>query len=82
MLRFELRGEGRANKSAAASREVQDSPAIAALLAQSEYSSPQRVGGNFWEPVTVFAQNMAAGNPDGTDLQNQLDKMVEGVTAR
>lgn len=81
-LRFELRGQGPANKNAAASREVQDAPAIAALLAQSEYSSPQRVGGNFWEPVTVFAQNMAAGNPDGTDLQNQLDKMVEGVTAR
>ena len=81
-LRFELRGQGPANKNAAASREVQDAPAIAALLAQSEYSSPQRVGGNFWEPVTVFAQNMAAGNPDGADLQKQLDKMVEGVTAR
>ena len=81
-LRFEMRGQGPANLNAAATREVQSAPAISALLEQSEYSSPQRVGGNFWDPVTVFALNMAAGNPEGADLQKQLDKMVEGITAR
>lgn len=80
--RFALRGQGPANTQAAASPEVQASPAIAALLAQSEFSQLQRVGGKFWDPVTEFAGNMARGNPSGADLQAQLDHMAEGVTAR
>ena len=81
-LRFVLRGQGPANTSAANSPEVQASPAIAALLAQSEFSQLQRVGGKFWDPVAGFAGSMAAGNPSGASLQAQLDRMVEGVTAR
>ncbi len=76
-----MRGQGPSNKNAAASKEVQDSPAIAALLEQSEFSCLQRIGGNFWEPVTEFSANMLAGNPSGEGLQEQLDVMVEGVTA-
>jgi len=81
-LRFQLRGQGPSNISAAESAEVQASPAIAALLAQSEFSQLQRVGGKFWDPVAEFAGNCARGNPSGTPLQAQLDHMVEGVTAR
>ena len=81
-LRFELRGQGPANISAANSPEVQASPAIAALLAQSEFSQLQRVGGKFWDPVAEFAGSMAGGNPSGAPLQGQLDRLVEGVTAR
>ena len=81
-LRFERRGQGPANTNAANSPEVQASPAIAALLAQSEFSQLQRVGGKFWDPVAEFAGSMAAGNPTGASLQAQLDRMVEGVTAR
>ncbi len=80
-LRFEMRGQGPANAKAAASASVQDSPAIAALIAQSEFSRLQRIGGNFWDPVSAFATNMAAGNPERIGLQEQLDVMVEGVTA-
>ena len=81
-LRFERRGQGPANTNAANSPEVQASPAIAALLAQSEYSQLQRVGGKFWDPVSEFAGNLAAGNPSGESLQKQLDKMTEGVCER
>ena len=81
-LRFERRGQGPANANAANSPEVQAAPAIAALLEQSEFSQLQRVGGKFWDPVTEFAGSMAAGNPSGASLQSQLDRMVEGVTAR
>ena len=81
-LRFMLRGQGPSNTNAANSPEVQASAAIAALLAQSEYSQLQRVGGKFWDPVTEFAGNMARGNPSGASLQAQLDHMVEGITAR
>ena len=81
-LRFERRGQGPANASAANSPEVQAAPAIAALLEQSEFSQLQRVGGKFWDPVAEFAGSMAAGNPSGASLQSQLDRMVEGVTAR
>ena len=81
-LRFERRGQGPANINVANSSQVQASQAIAALLAQSEFSQIQRIGGKFWDPVSEFALNMAAGNPSGASLQAQLDRLVEGVTAR
>ena len=80
-LRFEMRGQGPANTKAAASADVQNSPAITALLEQSEFSCLQRIGGNFWDPVSAFALNMATGNPEEKGLQEQLDSMVEGITA-
>lgn len=81
-LRFEMRGQGPSNITVANSDEITQSPAIAALIEQSEFSQLQRVGGKFWDPVTKFASNMAAGNPSGQDLQEQLDEMAEGVSAR
>ena len=81
-LRFARRGQGPSNTAAAASPEVQQSAAIAALLAQSEFSQIQRVGGSFWEPVEVFSASMAQGNPSGSSIQSQLDRMAEAVTAR
>ena len=81
-LRFELRGQGPANINAANSPEVQASPAIAALLEQSNYSQLQRVGGKFWDPVAEFSSSMAQGNPSGASLQVQLDRLAEGVSER
>jgi arabinogalactan oligomer/maltooligosaccharide transport system substrate-binding protein len=81
-LRFQLRGQGPSNIQAASSPEVQASPAIAALLAQSEFSQLQRIGGKFWDPVAEFAGACLEGDPSGASLQSQLDRMVEGVTAR
>lgn len=81
-LRFEMRGQGPSNTAVADSEEIQRSPAIAALLEQSEFSQLQRIGGKFWDPVSKFAGNMADGNPSGQDLQEQLDEMAEGVCAR
>lgn len=80
-LRFLMRGQGPSNINAASSQEVKNSPAIAALLEQSEFSCLQRIGGNFWDPVTTFTANLLAGNPSGESLQSQLDTMVEGITA-
>lgn len=81
-LRFEMRGQGPSNAKVADSAEIQQSPAIVALIEQSEFSQLQRVGGKFWDPVSAFAGNMAAGNPTGEDLQKQLNQMTEGVIAR
>lgn len=80
-LRFQMRGQGPSNIKASKSVDVQQSPAIAALLEQSEFSCLQRIGASYWEPVAVFSENMAAGNPSGENLQKQLDRMVEGITA-
>lgn len=79
-MRFEVRGQGPANINASESAKVQESPAISALMEQSDYSVLQRIGGNYWDPVSEFAGNMAEGNPSGQPLQNQLDKMVEEIT--
>ncbi len=81
-LRFEMRGQGPSNIAVADSAEIKQSPAIAALLEQSEFSQLQRIGGKFWDPVSKFAENIAAGNPSGRDLQDQLDELAEGVSAR
>ena len=81
-LRFKMRGQGPSNIVVADSAEISQSPEIAALLEQSEFSQLQRVGGKFWDPVSKFAGNMAAQNPSGQNLQEQLDEMVEGVCAR
>ncbi len=81
-LRFEMRGQGPSNIAVADSEEIRKSPAISALIEQSKFSQLQRVGGKFWDPVSKFAENMAAGNPSLQNLQEQLDEMVEGVTAR
>ncbi|MDE5716907.1 MAG: extracellular solute-binding protein [Lachnospiraceae bacterium] len=81
-LRFEMRGQGPSNIAVANSDEIMQSPAISALIEQSEFSQIQRVGGKFWDPVSNFAGNMAAGNPSEQDLQEQLDEMAEGVSAR
>ncbi len=80
-LRFQMRGQGPSNINAAASKEVQECPGISALLAQSEFSCLQRIGGNFWDPVTTFTANILAGNPSGESIQQQLDTMVEDIIA-
>lgn len=79
--RFNERGLGPANEEASQSADVQASPAIAALAAQAEFASPQRVGGNYWDPANTLGLTLITGNPDGTDLQELLDNAVEGITA-
>lgn len=78
-LRFTMRGQGPSNVNVASQPEVQASPAIKAVLAQSEYGNLQRIGSNYWEPVAEFGNKMAAGNPKGEDLQKLLDETVEEV---
>lgn len=79
--RFELREAGPANVNAAASEAVQANPAIAALASQSKYAVLDGCeGGNYWSPSETFGKILAQGNPDGTDLQELLDNLVEGVS--
>ncbi len=79
--RFELRGQGPSNINAAASDKVQAAPAIAALAAQSAYSTVQRVGGKYWDPAAALGKILVNGNPDNIDLQTLLDNAVAGITA-
>lgn len=80
-LRFVERGLGPSNLNAAESKEVKQSPAITAVIAQSEYGVLQRVGGNYWDPMAEFGKNMALGNPDNKDLQKVMDELVTKITA-
>ena len=80
-LRFAERQQGPANINVANSEAVKNSPAIQAVLAQSQYASLQRIGGNYWDPVQEFGADMANGNPSGKDLQLTLDDMVDEITA-
>ncbi len=79
--RFRQRGEGPSNIKAAASDEIQSSPAMAAFAAQSVYGEQQNVLDSFWNPSYVFGTIIAAGNPDNLDIQTLLDTMTEQITA-
>ena len=78
--RFEIRGQGPSNVNAAASEKVQAAPAIAALAAQSAFSTVQRVGNKYWDPAAL-GKILVNGNPDGIELQTLLDNAVAGITA-
>ena len=78
MKRFEARGIGPSNTKAGASPEVQASPELAALAAQSAFAVAQNdVPDNFWNPTEAFGQQMIAG--DTTDLQILLNEMVDKI---
>lgn len=79
-LRFEKRKQGPSNNNAALSEEVEKSPAIQALIQQSEFAKLQRVGASYWDPVSEYGQAMAKGNVDPSKLQSLLDTLVEGIT--
>ena len=80
-MRFRLRGQGPSNINAAGSEEVQSAPAITALLEQSKFSCLQRIGGNFWDPVSAFTEEILAGIPSKKSLQDLLDEMVQDIIA-
>lgn len=80
-LRFVERNQGPSNINAAASDEVMESPAIKAVIEQSEFGVLQRVGNKFWDPCADFGAVMAAGNPDNIDLQELMDKLANGISA-
>lgn len=79
--RFKMRGQGPSNINAAAIPEISKSPAIDALLEQSEFASLQHISGAYWTPTLTFGGIMAAGNPENTDLQVLLDQMTKEITA-
>ncbi len=80
-LRFEIRGQGPSNINASKDNEIMQSQAVQAVLAQSEFSELQRLGGNYWDPVTEFGKLMASGSTGGKNLQSILDNMVKMIKA-
>ena len=81
ILRFKEREQGPSNINAAAAKEVQEVPAINALIQQSQYANLQRVGNNYWAPFEPFGNTVAEGNPEGIKLQELMDNLVAGITA-
>ena len=81
VLRFEDQGDGPSNVNAAVSDAVAANPALAALAAQSEFATVQRVGGNYWTNAATLGTILSNGNPDGTPLNELLDTAVAGITA-
>ena len=47
---------------------------------QAQYGTLQRVGNSYWDAMSAFGETMASGNPNGTDLQEIMDTLVEGIT--
>ena len=77
-LRFQQRAQGPSNTNALAAAS---SPALTAVVAQSEYATLQRVGGNFWASAETLGSICVNGNPDGKDTQTLVDDAVAGITA-
>ena len=79
--RFEMRRQGPSNMEALASDVVQAEPAIAAVVAQTEFADVQRVGSKYWDPAAALGKIIVNGNPDKENLQTLLDNAVAGITA-
>ena len=77
-LRFQQRAQGPSNTNALAAAS---SPALTAVVAQSEYANLQRVGGNYWASAETLGQICVNGNPDGKDPQTLIEDAVAGITA-
>lgn len=80
LLRFELKQRGPANKNAAASEAINQVPAIAAVIEQSEYGQLQQIGAAYWTPMIDFGTVLSQGNLHGRPMQELLDTLVEGIT--
>lgn len=79
-LRFQMRSQIPANNEAAADPEVKQSIAGQAVLAQSQYSTLQRVGGNYWGAMTDLGTTVLNGNPQNLTLQEIIDATVASIT--
>ena len=69
-------GEGPANTAAAATIT---SPALEALVAQSEFASQQIVGDKFWDPANALGAALVEGKEDAKKL---VDSAVAGITQK
>lgn len=80
-VRLAERNQGPSNKVVAASDELNSVPAIQAVIAQSQYGVLQRVGNNYWNACTSFADTLLEKKPSGVELQELLDLLVKNITA-
>lgn len=81
-LRFNEKNQGPSNKISVESEEIMKVPAIQAVIEQSKYGRLQRVGNNYWSPFEEFGNTIAQGNPENLELQDIIDKLVNGITAQ
>lgn len=79
--RFNDRKLGPSNINVNASDAVQSAPAIAALAAQSDYATLQRVGANYWDSAASLGEILASGDTQGKTTQQLVDDAVAGITA-
>lgn len=79
--RFEEREIGPSNKKISESDEVKENIALAAVTEQNKTAGVvQSVGTNYWDPAKSFGEIMAQGNPNGEDLQELLDNLVDAAS--
>ena len=79
--RFNDRKLGPSNIKVNESEAVQNAPAIAALAAQSDYATLQRVGANYWSSAQSLGEILASGDTQGKTAQQLMDDAVAGITA-
>ena len=79
--RFNDRKLGPSNINVNESEAVQSAPAIAALAAQSDYATLQRVGANYWSSAQSLGEILASGDTQGKTTQQLVDDAVAGITA-
>ena len=82
LLRFEKRGLGPSNIEAASNEAVAQSPAIQALIAQSEYASLQRVGVKYWDAAYHFASAILEGKATNDNMQELMNNLVKETTQK
>lgn len=77
ILRYKEIGEKPANTAVFEKGDIEVTKAVRALQEQSQFSSIQRIGSNYWDAATLFGTVIASENADETQLQTLLDELVE-----
>ena len=78
LLRFESQEIGPSNINAAATEQVKNNVAVAAVTAQREFATPQvSVPSNFWTSLEAFGTEVNSGKVTESNLQIKLSTMVQ-----
>lgn len=80
--RYEEAGQVPCNSKVLSSIDQSKYPVIAALNAQQEFASLQRLGNAYWSSIPDYGNALLEGNLSKSEIIQKLDTLVENITAQ
>ena len=80
--RYVEAGQVPCNSKVLSSIDQSKYPVIAALNAQQEFASLQRLGNAYWSSIPDYGNALLEGNLSKSEIIQKLDTLVENITAQ